>query len=225
MPFGAASLNTDTAPRTAPLKSAPASALVDFDLDLDFAIGDEPAAVAPLKPGQPSQPSQPPESSAASKYVLSSPFNDLDMDLDTGPVTLKPMLSSPFETLVLDPSTQEKKAAEAPTASGLTFTNDLLTPPKSNAMPAAAVMDHGMLEFDMGSLSLDLDASVSNSAMPGLETATEEPEGPLETKFALAEEFRALGDMDGARALAEEVLAQAKGSLKTKAQAFVNALL
>ena len=227
MPFGAASLNTDTAPRTAPLKSAPASALVDFDLDLDFAIGDEPAAVAPLKPGQPSQPSQPPESSAASKYVLSSPFNDLDMDLDTGPVTLKPMLSSPFETPVLDPSTQEKKAAEAPTASGLTFTNDLLTPPKSNAMPAAAVMDHGMLEFDMGSLSLDLDASVSNSnsAMPGLETATEEPEGPLETKFALAEEFRALGDMDGARALAEEVLAQAKGSLKTKAQAFVNALL
>jgi FimV-like protein len=47
---------------------------------------------------------------------------------------------------------------------------------------------------------------------------------PLETKFLLAEEFRSLGDTDGARSLAEEVLAEAKGPLKVKAQAFLNAL-
>ena len=42
--------------------------------------------------------------------------------------------------------------------------------------------------------------------------------------LGLAEEFRALGDPDGARSLAEEVASQASGSLKTKAQAFLNAL-
>jgi pilus assembly protein FimV len=47
---------------------------------------------------------------------------------------------------------------------------------------------------------------------------------PLETKFQLAEEFRALGDPDGARSLADEVLAEASGPLKVKAQAFLNAL-
>jgi pilus assembly protein FimV len=47
---------------------------------------------------------------------------------------------------------------------------------------------------------------------------------PLETKFLLAEEFRSLGDSDGARSLAEEVMAEAKGPLKVKAQAFLNAL-
>ena len=218
-PVGAASLSISTTPKNPQIKSSPASSLVDFDLDLDFALGDEPAAVAPAKL------SRSPESSVPAKSASPPPLTDLDMDLDTGPVTLKPMISSPFATLVLEPSTHEKKAAKAQEVSDLTFTNELLTAPKANPRSAAAVMDHGMLEFDMESLSLDLDASVSSGAALKLETATEVPEGPLETKFALAEEFRALGDMDGARALAEEVLAQAKGSLKTKAQAFVNALL
>ena len=44
---------------------------------------------------------------------------------------------------------------------------------------------------------------------------------PLETKLSLAEEFRAIGDLEGARSLAEEVLAEASGSLKTKASAFL----
>jgi pilus assembly protein FimV len=85
-----------------------------------------------------------------------------------------------------------------------------------------------MLQFDLGSLSLDLNGPTTQS--PALAPAAAAPaapaavEGPLETKFALAEEFRALGDSDGARALASEVVAQAQGSLKTKAQAFLNAL-
>ena len=78
-----------------------------------------------------------------------------------------------------------------------------------------------MLEFDLGSLSLDLDEATTES--PSVEGNSDD-NGPLETKFSLAEEFRALGDLDGARSLAEEVLAQASGSLKNKAQAFLNAL-
>jgi len=41
---------------------------------------------------------------------------------------------------------------------------------------------------------------------------------PLETKLALADEFRAIGDEDGARALIEEVLAEATGDVKARAQ-------
>lgn len=78
-----------------------------------------------------------------------------------------------------------------------------------------------MLEFDLGSLSLDLDNPATESPVHA-EAATSND--PLETKFLLAEEFRSLGDPDGARSLAEEVVAEAKGPLKVKAQAFLNAL-
>jgi len=44
---------------------------------------------------------------------------------------------------------------------------------------------------------------------------------PLATKFALAQEFNAIGDPDGARSLAEEVLAEASGDLKSRAQKFL----
>jgi pilus assembly protein FimV len=88
----------------------------------------------------------------------------------------------------------------------------------------------GMLEFDLGALSLDLDTPTTESqkiaAAPAAVAASAavDSDDPLETKFALAEEFRAIGDVDGARSLAEEVLAQSSGSLKSKAQAFLNAL-
>jgi pilus assembly protein FimV len=49
-------------------------------------------------------------------------------------------------------------------------------------------------------------------------------EDPLEIKFLLAEEFRILGDAEGARSLADEVMAAARGPLKAKAQAFLNSL-
>ena len=84
----------------------------------------------------------------------------------------------------------------------------------------------GMLEFDLGALSLDLDSQTTESQKITTEAGelSGSSEDPLETKFALAEEFRAIGDVDGARSLAEEVLAHASGSLKGKAQAFLNAL-
>jgi pilus assembly protein FimV len=88
--------------------------------------------------------------------------------------------------------------------------------------PVIASPDKGMMEFDLTSLSLDLNGPSSQS--PDIAIVVGSADDPIETKFALAEEFRALGDMDGARSLAEEVLAQASGSLKSKAQAFLNAL-
>jgi pilus assembly protein FimV len=74
--------------------------------------------------------------------------------------------------------------------------------------------DSGLMEFDLGSLSLDLESSVGGS--------TQAPDSltgdPLETKLALAEEFISIGDEDGARALIEEVVSEASGDMRAKAQ-------
>ncbi len=100
---------------------------------------------------------------------------------------------------------------------GLTSPNPLTTtqPPPS----APAVADSGMLEFDLGTLSLDLDPVVEPSA-----AALAEPEDRLATKLALADEFVSIGDDDGARALIEEVIAEASGDLKAKAQRALSSL-
>ena len=102
-----------------------------------------------------------------------------------------------------------------------------------------------MIEFDLGSLSLDLPdakpaaqpappapvaqtASAKEQDLPAISDSAGAPlltpdlgantDDPLATKLALAEEFNAIGDPDGARSLAEEVLAEASGELKSRAQ-------
>ena len=47
---------------------------------------------------------------------------------------------------------------------------------------------------------------------------------PLARKLELADEFRQIGDMEGARDLLEEVVAKAGGTLRAKAQAMLDAL-
>lgn len=76
------------------------------------------------------------------------------------------------------------------------------------------------MSFDLSDVNLDLDTPASFEA--GSEGLTEE--NPLETKLSLAQEFRAIGDLEGARSLAEEVLAEASGTLKTKASTFLSDL-
>ena len=96
----------------------------------------------------------------------------------------------------------------------------------------------------MGSLSLDLPGASTPAAGVGGVTIAQQDSGtapllnldggstggfeaesasddPLATKLALAQEFNAIGDPDGARSLAEEVLAEASGDLKTRAQRFL----
>lgn len=92
---------------------------------------------------------------------------------------------------------------------------DPATPARSDDALAAAAPT-----FDLGSLNLDLGdaAEAAPAAQPAAEATLEDP---LATKLALAEEFHAIGDADGARALAEEVLAEASGPLKAQAQRFL----
>ena len=91
-----------------------------------------------------------------------------------------------------------------------------------------------MIEFDLGALSLDLPEALAADGLDTDETPVSTQGGalistgfddasgdPLVTKLALAEEFSAIGDPDGARSLAQEVLAEASGDLKNRAQRFL----
>ena len=91
------------------------------------------------------------------------------------------------------------------------------------------------MEFDLGELSLDLTAPSKPMAAPASKaqapTSVSMDDGsaaaqddPLSTKLALAEEFNAIGDTDGARTLIEEVVAESSGALKIRAQRMLSEL-
>ena len=122
---------------------------------------------------------------------------DLDLDLDFS------LDEQPVE------AARETSASAAQTAPG-----KLPIPPAEPPSQAAPAPDHDMLEFDLGSLSLDLD----DAAEPEANSTPDVPQDPLATKLALAEEFSAIGDTSGARTLIEEVIAEASGDMKLKAQ-------
>lgn len=94
--------------------------------------------------------------------------------------------------------------------------------PTSAAPTPAESAPSGALDVPSFDLDMDLPASeVAPLAAPSLGFAGGDDEGgedPLATKLALAEEFNAIGDSDGARSLAEEVLAEATGDLRSRAQ-------
>jgi pilus assembly protein FimV len=84
------------------------------------------------------------------------------------------------------------------------------------------------MEFDLGGISLDLGtpakagddfASTHGGAASAVDAAD-----PLMRKLELAEEFRQIGDMEGARDLLEEVIAKASGPLKARAQSLLDGL-
>jgi pilus assembly protein FimV len=86
--------------------------------------------------------------------------------------------------------------------------------------------------MDFGGLTLDLDMPAEPAAAPaaaagGLDLdfgGEVDRNDPLVRKLELAEEFRQIGDVDGARDLLEEVVTQAQGALKTRAQSLLDSL-
>jgi pilus assembly protein FimV len=184
------------------------------DLDIDFG---ETTEALKIKPGQ-----------AATELPVEIALPDLDKsDDDTvalgsadsddfrtqAAVSFGSTSPSPLSLTDEDPITATP--ADGTRAGGVSF--DATSPNQLTASQAPfnppSDSQSGMLEFDLGTLSLDLDAPDATA-----EEATAEPEDPLATKLALADEFVSIGDDDGARALIEEVIAEATGDLRTKAQ-------
>ena len=140
----------------------------------------------------------------------------LDLDLDFSlenktDSTATTQAAAPEADLDLDLDLPEITDQDPPAAAQAQTTDDAAA---TDAAPQAAA-DADALEFDLGTLSLDL------------ESTEETPSGssdPLATKLALAEEFSAIGDTDGARALIEEIIAEASGEMKAKAEAALSQL-
>lgn len=87
--------------------------------------------------------------------------------------------------------------------------------------PSKAAADSGMIEFDLEALSVDptLRSSDRNTKQPD-----DADDDPLSTKLALAQEFHAIGDTEGALSLIKEVVAEATGPLKARAERFLSEL-
>ena len=182
------------------LPSEPPSSAQAVDLDLDLGLDIEPA--------EPPAPFTQDEEGQALGFVEPAvPHIDLDLE-DTTP------------TEPLPPPVVETVSSEPP--------------------PAMESLD-----FDLGDLDLPPVEPVAEppapeppkaaAEMPGEELADFElPQGdtleqidpgdPLMRKIELAEEFRQIGDTEGARDLLEEVVAKAEGALKAKAQGMLDGL-
>jgi pilus assembly protein FimV len=190
---------------------------VDLDLDLDFSLDEEPAsAISETK---------------ASTDEPELPALDLDFGLATeaiepfeaapaAPATDSLEFSLPDLEFAEDspsrpPASSEDFKKQAATSFGATSPAPLdISEPEEEEEKETVAPDLGMLEFDLGGLSLDLGEETGPENSAGIGTH----EDPLVTKLALAEEFRAIGDDDGARALIEEVISEASGDMKIKAQ-------
>jgi pilus assembly protein FimV len=181
----------------------------DLDLDLDFSLDDpEPPNTlpAPLMPSAGYETPQDvglPSIEPVKEPTALPPVTPPEVDLTTESMFAMPNFSFNVDDTV---------AMNAPPP------QTRVPPPPPPTPPPAA--DTGMLEFDLGSLSLDFEDEQLSSHDEGQTSAAD----PLETKLALAEEFKAIGDLDGARALIEEVIEGATGDMKVKAQRALSAL-
>jgi pilus assembly protein FimV len=200
------------APVPAPVVAAPPPAFVpsvaplDFDLDLSKPAPLAPAASvgASLPPQiQVPSPAQPVLRAAATNGSHSGPTvpsskPDLHNDFDTAPGLLEP-------TTVRAPLTSDEEMTQPAT------------------LRAGLPGDSGFIEFDMSSMAgLRAPADTERGRLEPM--AEESNESPHAIKLSLARELKALGDVEGARSLVEEVAAEASDEVKAEAKQLLGQL-
>ena len=170
-------------------------------------------------------PTEPPNLAPDELARLDGDGIDLDLDLAYTAALAPPALD-----------TTQPLPAKPASANSLDFP---ALPATATAAPAAATRsgpDSKSMPFDLSGISLDLGKPKSNKGSePALDygslgaDSTQqpplEPADPLARKLELAEEFRQIGDKEGARDLLEEVLAKATGPLKARAQSLLDGLV
>jgi pilus assembly protein FimV len=160
---------------------------------------------------------------------------DLDLDLDN------PESGHPTAPGVLDATHMARAPAPVVDDTHDAMSLDFSMPevPELQGRPVQRVAEP--TSFDLSEISLDLDMPESHSPagpttqspklgstgfgdidLPSLDG--EGDEDPLSRKLELAEEFRQIGDNDGARDLLHEVVAKSSGAVKSRAQSMLAAL-
>ncbi|MBJ2156195.1 hypothetical protein JC881_10465 [Variovorax sp. IB41] len=188
-----------------PIASAPPPAFVpsvaplDFDLDLSQPVPLAPApSHAPVGASLPKSAYAPTPTTARPAAPLSNGHAatpvDLENDFDTAPGALTPN-TVPSSLSDADHNTRPAMLR--------------------NALPA----DSGFIEFDMSALAgLPARGGASEPARAASSLDDEGEDSPHAVKLSLARELQAIGDVEGARSLVEEVEAESAGDLKTQAK-------
>jgi len=184
---------------SAPPAFVPSVAPLDFDLDLSQPVPLAPApSPAPVSASLPKSAYAPAPTTARPAAPLSNGHAalpvDLENDFDTAPGALTP-------------NTRPLGASDADNTRPATL---------RNALPA----DSGFIEFDMSALA-GLPARSNGASEPARAASTLDDEGedsPHAVKLSLARELQAIGDVEGARSLVEEVEAESAGDLKSQAR-------
>lgn len=219
-PLGASTVPY-TAPAAPPTFQPAADATLDakgIDLDLDLELPPQSAASSSLEP-------------ALSRAETTQPFATAAEHRDDGGVDFDPEVTvgnatparSPLDDMTL-PVGQGAKRTDSAAGSGLDF--DLGDLPMTGAAAATAATAAAATRepaLDFGNFSIDGTESKTadlDSNFGGLNG----PDGALSRKLDLAEEFRQIGDLEGARDLLDEVVAKADGALRAKAQSMLDGL-
>jgi pilus assembly protein FimV len=154
----------------------------------------------------------------------------MDLDLDLGDPS-SGLSTEPAPLQVTQPVAPARSRPAAQDAGSLDFSMPEV--PELQSKPAQPVMEPPA--FDLSDISLDLDmpapapapaaAPAANPSgfgdlgLPDLGSGGEDD--PLSRKLELAEEFRQIGDTDGARDLLNEVVAKSSGTVKSRAQSML----
>ena len=218
---------------------------VDFDLDLDLDLGGD-LAPAPgggldldLDLGQAAAPA-----AAADTSPSRSDDRSLDFDLNLEPSGATPpafATSGMGELRELD-LPAPAPAPASPTPSRPQPLDEPRFEPSTRAVPLDLVPSspplRQPLEFKLDDISLDLDETpLADRVVPTVMNEDlvfdlpDQPsefmaqsDDPLIRKIDLADEFRQIGDDEGARELLREVLSQAEGEVKARAQKLLDDL-
>ena len=222
-PAGAAAATSAVAAASAAVTAPP-----DLDLDLDLDLPDDALTEAPPAPAgafaAAAQSAQHPVLEDSAPVPLEIP------DYDSPAAPSAPAWQPPAATQPM-PVTAKANPLDVPLDVPLDLPA-IDTQPTELDKPAAkpyVPSDSGLMEFDLDSISLDLKtpaaaAAASATADEPTTASGDLVDDPLATKLALAQEFNTIGDSDGARTLIEEVIAEASGDLKARAQKMLSEL-
>lgn len=151
----------------------------------------------------------------------------LDLDLDAPePVSPNAMVATQAmpasveqAPMTMDFDISSRGTRTAPPAPDLSFdvsSMGTLTP--TPATPASASTD---LDFDLGEPTHPGETDADSLALPAL---GDDEGDPLMRQLELADEFRQIGDTEGAREVLHELIQRASGPLRDRAQAMLNQL-
>ena len=198
------------APMTEPMEDFEPSVPGELDLDLSFDDIDNGGAEPPMQATQ-----------ALASGVL--PPSDLGLDFDFD----APTLPSPRAMGAGVPPAAKPAVPATPEVPDLDLNsltldlNDLTAPVTVQGRAHDTTLDFSNFGASEAA-SLDEHGDTAPAGLADLDAA--DLSDPLARKLELADEFRQIGDMEGARDLLEEVVAKATGAMRARAQAMLDSL-